>query len=209
MPSFDEATVDSRGRILDPIWEVVGLVRALPPRGLSVRAFLLIAICLASLGACGEEEANRFEEEGFAIAFEYPDGFEETDDVTLSEQRGSEAQDSRALGLDEDNGIIVQRYRLQRSIDAESLDIAKAEFDQLVAGLAPDAPEGEQTEIGGLPALRYSGVPVSSPADAQSRLIVLFDGSTEYLINCQSTPEKRQEIEEACDLAVDTLERAG
>ena len=176
-----------------------------------MRALFVIAIGLAVLGpaACGEEEANRFEEEGFAISFEYPDGFEETDDVTLSEQRGSEAQESRALGLDEDNGIIVQRYRLQQSIDSETLDVAKAEFDQLIAGLAADAPEGEKTEVGGLPALSYSDVPVSSPADAQSRLIVVFDGRTEYLINCQSTPEKRAEIDEACDLAVDTLERTG
>ena len=174
-----------------------------------VRALLVISVALASvaLAACGEDEPNRFDEQGFAITFEYPAGFEETDDVTLSEQRGSQAQKSRALGLDEDNGIIVQRYRLQRSIDSESLDLAKAEFDRLVSGLASEAPEGEKTEVGGLPALRYSGVPVSSPADAESRLIVLFDGRTEYLINCQSTPEKRQEIEEACDLAADTLER--
>lgn len=176
-----------------------------------MRAVLSLAIVLAGVGlaACGEDEPNRFEEEGFAISFEYPDGFEETEDVTLSEQRGSEAEESRALGLDEDNGIVVQRYRLQRSIDETSLDAAKAEFDQLVAGLAADAPEGETTEVGGLPALRYSGVPVSDPPDAVSRLIVLFDGSTEYLINCQSTPEKRDEIDEACDMAVDTLERSG
>jgi hypothetical protein len=175
----------------------------------ALRASLAIVFALASFAACGEDEPNRFEEEGFAISFEYPDGFELTEDVTLSEQRGSQAEESRALGLDDDNGIIVQRYRLQRSIDESTLDAAKAEFDQLVSDLASGAPEGEKTEIGGLPALRYSGVPVTDPADAQSRLIVLFDGSTEYLINCQSTPDKREEIDEACDMAVDTLERSG
>jgi hypothetical protein len=170
---------------------------------------VVIALAALAFAACGEDEPNRFEEEGFAISFEYPDDFEETDDVTLSEQRGSRAEESRALGLDEDNGIIVQRYRLQRSIDETSLDAAKAEFDELVSELAPDAPAGQKTEIGGLPALSYTDVPVTDPANAESRLIVLFDGSTEYLINCQSTPDKRDQMNEACDMAVDTLERSG
>ena len=111
--------------------------------------------------------------------------------------------------MDEDNGIIVQRYKLQASISKDNLDLAKTEFDALVGGLSPDAAEGESSEIAGLPALRYSNVPVRSVEKGQSSLIVLFDGSTEYLINCQSTPQKRSEINEACDLAADTLEVKG
>jgi hypothetical protein len=36
---------------------------------------------------------------------------------------------------------------------------------------------------------------------------VLFDGSTEYLLNCQSTPPKRSKVEDACRKALDTLGR--
>ena len=63
--------------------------------------------------------------------------------------------------------------------------------------------------MAGLPALTYAEVPVASVEGGQSRLVVVFDGRTEYLINCQSTPEKRSEINEACDLAVETLRREG
>jgi len=173
-----------------------------------IRALLLMAVLAAlALVACGGEEDTRFEAKGFGITFDYPEGFDESDDVTINEQQGSEAKESRAVGLDEDNGIIVQRYSLQEKITKDNLDLAKAEFDALVAGLSPDAAKGVTTEVAGLPALRYDAVPVGSVEKGQSKLIVVFDGATEYLINCQSTPEKRSEINEACDQAVDTLER--
>ena len=169
-------------------------------------SLLLLFLLALGGGACGGEQDTSFEAKGFGITFEYPEGFEESDDVTVNEQQGSEAQESRAVGLDEDNGIIVQRYSLQQSISEKNLDLAKAEFDALVAGLSPDAEKGKTGEVAGLPALTYSEVPVRSIKQGQSRLVVVFDGRTEYLINCQSTPEKRNEINEACDQAVDTLE---
>jgi hypothetical protein len=176
---------------------------------LSRWAPLLLVLTALGVGACGGSDDRRFDVDGFAITFEYPEGFEESDDVTINEQEGSQAEETRAVGLDNDNGIIVQRYALRRRIDEENLDLAKSEFDGLVAALAPDAAKGDTTELAGFPALRYSDVPVRSVERGQSRLIVLFDGRTEYLINCQSTPEKRGEINDACDLAVDTLERKG
>ena len=102
------------------------------------------------------------------------------------------------MGLDSDNGIIVQRYALKRSIDESNLDLAKSEFDALVAGLSPDARKA-----------RPPRWPVRSVERGQRRLVVLFDGRTEFLINCQSTPEKRSQIDAAYDLAVETLEREG
>jgi hypothetical protein len=174
-----------------------------------IRAVVVVLASTAlALGACGGGGDGRFEADGFAITFEYPDDFEESDDVTISEQRGSRAEESRAVGLDEDNGIIVQRYALERSINQDNLNLAKAEFDALVEALSPDAAKGKATEIAGLPALRYPNVPVRTIEDGRSRLIVLFDGRTEYLINCQSTPDKRAEVEEACDMALNTLRQA-
>ena len=170
---------------------------------------LLLALALATLalGACGGEGDGRFEADGFTFTFQYPEGFEESDDVAIQQQQGAQAEESLAVGLDDDNGLVVQRYELERSVDEDTLELAKAEFDRLVAGLAPGAAPGETTDVAGFPALRYSDVPVRSIERGQSRLIVLFDGRTEYLINCQSTPDKRSEINEACDMAIDTLER--
>jgi hypothetical protein len=166
--------------------------------------FLLVLTALGAV-ACGAEEDSLFDAKGFGITFEYPEGFEESDDVSIAQQRGSQADDSRAVGLDEDNGIIVQRYSLQQSINEDNLELAKAEFDALVAQLSPDAGRGRVTEVAGLPAINYEDIPVESVDDGQSRLVVVFDGRTEYLLNCQSTPKERSKIEDACDLAVETL----
>ena len=44
---------------------------------------------------------------------------------------------------------------------------------------------------------------------AETRLIALFDGDVEYLINCQCTPKRRADIEKACRQVLDTVERKG
>ena len=52
-------------------------------------------------------------------------------------------------------------------------------------------------------------VAIPSVPDAQSRFVAFFDGNQEYLFNCQSTPEHREEIEQACDTALDTVKLDG
>jgi hypothetical protein len=57
----------------------------------------------------------------------------------------------------------------------------------------------------GLPSIEYTGVPTRSPVNGESRLLLLFDGSDEYVINCQSTPQHLDEIDAACDQVASTL----
>ena len=35
--------------------------------------------------------------------------------------------------------------------------------------------------------------------------MAVFDGDKEYFINCQSVPDGREELDEACDRAIETL----
>ena len=66
---------------------------------------------------------------------------------------------------------------------------------------------GERTKVGGLIAFRYDDLAVTPPVDGESDLIFVFDGDVQYQLNCQSTPTHRDRMDEACDLAVDTLRR--
>jgi hypothetical protein len=59
---------------------------------------------------------------------------------------------------------------------------------------------------GGLPGLEYR-FPVAGQAGETSRHTILFDGDTEYTLDCQSTPDQHAEIERACDTALNTLHR--
>ena len=101
--------------------------------------------------------------------------------------------------------IVVQRFDLETEVTEGNLDRVKREADALFSQLAGESAEGEETSVAGLPALEYE-IDLEDPADAQTRAVAIFDGDVQYLVNCQSTPDGREEIEAACDLALETVE---
>jgi hypothetical protein len=164
----------------------------------------LLALGALAVSACGNESDGVFDAEAFPFTFEYPDGFEETDEVDFNQQLGAEPEASAAVALDEADAIAVQSYALEVAIDRSNLDVARREIDSLVRQADPDL-ASEPTEIAGRPALTVDVLEVPTIAGAESRLRFVFDGDREYLFNCQSTPEHREEVEAACDQALETL----
>lgn len=63
---------------------------------------------------------------------------------------------------------------------------------------------GKQVEIGGFPGFEYT-FDLENPPEGRSRFFVLFDGRTEYTLNGPSTFKKRDELEAACQQAIDAL----
>jgi len=179
-----------------------------------VRRTCLAALCLvlitatAACGGGGDDGTETFEEEGFAFTFEYPSSLEETSDVSYSSTAGGAAEDARALGLDDRNAIVVSRYGLNVAVTAENADQVKPELDDLISGLAGTELSGKQVQIGGFPGFEYT-FDLEDPPEGRSRFFVLFDGKIEYTLNCQSTPDKREELQAACRQAVDTLAKTG
>ncbi len=98
-------------------------------------------------------------------------------------------------------------YTLNTEVDQGNLGLAKQEFDGLIQQVDADAAPAGEGGLAGFPSLTYDAGTLTTPEDGESRLVVPFEGDQEYVINCQSTPADRDEIEEACDLAVDTLAR--
>jgi hypothetical protein len=172
-----------------------------------LRSLVLVLGAFAALtfAACGGESDGTFDHDGFPFTFSYPEDFEETEDVEISQQLGAESEDTVAIGLEEHDLITVERFVLRVEISERNLDLAKREIDGLFEQLGPDAPSTTKTEIAGFPALTASGVPVSSVEGASSDVSILFDGDQEYVINCQSTPDHRDEVTEACEMALETL----
>ena len=166
----------------------------------------LLVLALGSLGfaSCGGGSDGTFDREGFPFQFQYPDAFEESDEVSIDQALGGEAEETVAIGLNDDNAIILQRFTLRIAVDESNLRLAQREIDGLMAQVDPDA-SSEPTEVAGLPALLIEKVDVPSIQGGESRLTILFDGDQEYVVNCQSTPEDRAEIEAACETALETL----
>ena len=177
-----------------------------------LRALLVgvLAALAASLAACGSDDdggsdAATFDEEGFPFTFEYPSDLEVTSDLDFSQSLGAAADESLAIGIEEQNAIILQRITLNIPVTEENLDDARAEFDSLLASVDPAA-SAEAGEIAGYPSLTYEDIPIPDPPEAVSDFNILFERDQEYVINCQSTPEERKTIDEACAQALDSLQ---
>ena len=111
------------------------------------------------------------------------------------------------MAIDKDNLIVVQRYGpLNFAVTERNLRRVKSEVDRVFSQAAAEPASSEPVDVGGFPALEFDEIELMRPPDGVSRIVVLFDQRTEYVINCQSTPEHRDEIEEACEVALDSLE---
>jgi hypothetical protein len=163
----------------------------------------LSAIALA-LAACGNESDATFAHEGFPFTFQYPHAFQEVDDLDVDSNLGAAPDQTAGIGIADDDLIVMQRFTLNVAIDRSNLSAAKPEFADLFREIDPTV-SAQTSEVAGLPALSIDAVDVPSVEGGQSRYVAFFDDKQEYLFNCQSTPDNRDEIQGACDLALDTL----
>jgi hypothetical protein len=167
-------------------------------------ALALVACALALAAGCGSDDPKTFDEDGFAITFEYPGNFERTTDVRAQEDEG-EAEASVALAMSKDNAIFVQRYGLNRTVTPELADAVKTELDGVLSKLAGTEVSGRRIDVGGAVAFRYEIDRLQEPEEGRSTIVAVFEGDKEYFINCQSVPDGREELDEACAEAIDTL----
>lgn len=166
---------------------------------------ILTAVIAAS--ACGDGAAT-FDQPEYGVVFSYPSGMDLRTDVRTGTQAGDVAPTDKtvALALDRYDLITIGRHTLRTAVTAANLSQAKSEFDRLVSQLAPASGSGSVVQHGGLPGLEYR-FPVAAQPGETSRHTILFDGDTEYTLDCQSTPDQRADIERACDTALNTLHR--
>jgi hypothetical protein len=165
----------------------------------------LVALLLVSAAdAAGADKT--FDVDGIGITFKYPASFKPIKRITFQKSAGSQAVARGAVALDKVNLIIVSRYNLRIAITPANLPRFKHEVDTVIGKVAGRTVSGRRVAYGGLPGYEY-WIKLAAPANAASRMVVLFDAATEYLINCQSTPPNRQTVEAACRKALQTLER--
>jgi hypothetical protein len=162
---------------------------------------------LALLAGCGSSpgEPKTFHEGGFAITFKYPRELERSTDVTFARSVGPTAE-TVALANSEDNLIAVQRFALKRPVAEEDADALRQQLDKLLGRLTGERVDGKRIDVGGLMAFHYEIEKLETPEDGRSTILALFDRATEYVINCQSVPVGRDELERACEQVIDTLE---
>jgi hypothetical protein len=152
--------------------------------------------------------ANTFRAHG--VTFQYPGGWQDTtDDFNVATTSG-EALWTAAVSADTYDLVIVEAYSVNQEVTAENLGGAEPEvtafFEQLFGQMDGALERGpEDITLAGLPGLEYTGRGASDGTPIESRIIVAFDGSTEYFINCQHTEEGAAEINQGCDQIVNTF----
>ncbi len=146
----------------------------------------------------------RFDRPDYAVRFDYPRHLQMRTDVGYDETAGASPDALVALMLDDDNAIMVERRELRYAVTDANLNRVRLESDQVVSQLAGTVVHGTEVEVAGLPGLEYM-ISLASPPPIRSRYVSMFDGATEYTLNCQSTERHRPEMDAACRTALATL----
>jgi uncharacterized RDD family membrane protein YckC len=128
---------------------------------------------------------------------------------------GNAALCRTGLFIGPSDGIVVSAYRLLGPVTAANMGVITPTITsavrQAAAGTGGRLLVGPQrTTVGGLPALRfqfpghsYSGTPVTST------IVIAFDRSTEYEINCQQSRAHAAQVTWACGQVLRTFRAPG
>lgn len=139
------------------------------------------------------------------VSFQYPEGWQEASLAGASASAGS-ANWSVIVKIDEVNFVAVEQYTINIPITADNIgDQQEALTSQISdvftqAGGQLEAGPSQET-LGGLPALGYTATALTPDGvEVRSRLLLAFDGTTEYFLNCQYTAEGEADILAGCSM---------
>jgi hypothetical protein len=121
----------------------------------------------------------------------------------------------QAVGIDDINAVVVSRYAVNFAVTDDNVDevdgLIRSRVSEVLAGSGSWNIQSEQTgtTMAGHPAYRWM-VTSSGPGGVQvaSRVTVVVDGSTMFVVSCQHSLERALEVETGCDQVVDTFEIA-
>jgi uncharacterized RDD family membrane protein YckC len=181
--------------------------RGLAAAGLASSLVLVLAGSVVYVASDEDEGAQTYR--GNGVSFDYPAGWEEG-----SVQGGGTNElwgtGFSAVAAGELDLVLVEAHRLTPPVTAENVDAAKAEFDKQVrqvveqdGGTVQSGPE--DITVAGKPGLRFRTTGTVDGTPKENTLVLIFDGTTRYTLNCQYTAEWAEEIERGCEQIVRTF----
>jgi hypothetical protein len=151
---------------------------------------------------------------GNGVSFSYPAGWKP---LTLRESSASAGSQAwvRTFGIDGRNIVSVSEFELGVSITDANLESRsesiRSQLDSLFAQAGGSLEGGPRPqEVGGLPGLSFTGTAKNPNGETvHSRLVLAFDGTTEYFVNCQYDEQGRDRILSGCRLVVSSFTVTG
>jgi hypothetical protein len=159
----------------------------------------LCAVLAAACGlvACGGSSTDTFSENGMAITFRYPAALNGGTITSISRHaNAAHASSQKAVAINHDNLLLVQRYRLKIPTTKGNLPELEDAADQVVTALFKREMTGARTHFNGIPAVTYRLGPSGNDTTSQVSYVFL-DGSA-YELDCQWSPAHKAEIQQAC-----------
>lgn len=170
-------------------------------------AVVLIAATVV-LSGCDDPD-NSFE--GHGISFAYPGDWNEAEEKSTAVSSGNQRW-SESFGIDGNNFVTLTEYEVNIEVGEENISDLEREIGQTIeeltqqaGGSVDDGPS--EVTMGGLPGFRFelSGVEAEG-GTVDSSIVLVFDGTKEYFLNCQFTDEHSDEIDEGCTQIIDSFE---
>jgi len=148
-----------------------------------------------------------FADQRFPFTFSYPKEWGAGDFTYDSAQTaGVRPVASAAIGIDQNNSVLLTRYTLATAVASATLADQLPELNSVVSRFAGRPYFGEITEVGSRPAVRYKEFALQNDAARRSsRVVYLYDGAAQYELNCQFTPDHREQMNLGCDQMLATL----
>jgi hypothetical protein len=171
----------------------------------SARAFVVAAISALVLSACGGSATYS----AGGVTFQYPHGWKVV--LAPATTPGPTGLTTRfGVGLDGANLVILVSTHLAQSIGAQ--DTANTE-QSVIQALSSSAKSRGATvqgpgpdRLGGFDGIGLTivGLAVGN-VTVDSRVIIVINGSVEYLLNCQATQDQAQAVGKGCAQVIRTF----
>lgn len=145
------------------------------------------------------------------VTFSYPDSWETITGSKTTASAGS-ASWSESVGVSPVDLVLVSEYPLNVSVDPANLDPIEAEATSTMGSLFQQGggtmvSGPTRSTMGGFPSLEYTGTVTSPEGTAvTSRVILAFNGTAEYFVNCQYSDSQQEEITAGCDQVVQSFQ---
>lgn len=176
-------------------------------RALIATALVALTVALTGCGGGGDQSFNT---PTYPFSFSYPSGWTLTRGANFTYGSSSEAVRSVSVALKEPyDQVTITQYKLKKTLP-KGVNGYKPEVDRIVARLIKQAKgkasDAKTVNYGGIPGYQYTvEYPGGDNLTLQNKLTFLFQGQNEFQINCQSSPDKRDELNKGCDQVLDTL----
>jgi len=145
------------------------------------------------------------------VTFSYPGTWDPISTGPKKVQAGTASWEA-GFGVSPVDLVLVSQYTIQVSIDSSNIDKATPSLTRTISGLFQQGGGTMESgptpsTMGGFPSLEYTGTISSTDGTpVSSRVVLAFNGNTEYFVNCQYTDAFQAEISDGCDQVVSTFQ---